>query len=92
MNKIAMYTVYALYSSNLDRIYVGQTGDLDERLRAHADKRFGRCYTARGENEWKLIYTEEVPTRSLALQREKQLKIIPRKRIHPHTYSGVAQW
>jgi len=69
-----MYIVYALYNADLNKIYIGQTEDLKERLRAHADGRFKQSYTAKNDGEWLLICQEEITTRSLALKREKQLK------------------
>ena len=68
-----MYTVYAIYNRQADKIYIGQTMDINERLQQHNNHTF-KGYTARFEGEWKLIYTESVATRSEALKREKQLK------------------
>jgi len=69
-----MYTIYALYCPELDKVYIGQTENLEERLRAHAGGRFERSFTAKNKGSWQLIYREEASTRSLALKREKQLK------------------
>jgi len=68
------YIVYALYNAESGKIYIGQTEDLEERLRAHADGRFRQSFTAKVNGNWQLIYKEAVATRSLALKREKQLK------------------
>lgn len=68
-----MYVVYAIYNTYADKIYIGQTSNMETRLIEHNQKR-GNHYTAMFEGEWKLIYTESVPTRSEALKREKQLK------------------
>jgi len=69
-----MFTVYALYNIKHGRIYVGQTKDLDGRLRAHKQKFFRNSYTSKLDGEWTLIYTETLVTRQEALKREKQLK------------------
>ncbi|MFH1178144.1 MAG: GIY-YIG nuclease family protein [bacterium] len=69
-----MYVVYALYNAESNRIYIGQTEDLEERLRLHAEKQFKQSFTAKNKGEWQLIYQEEIATRPLALKREKQLK------------------
>jgi len=69
-----MFTVYALYSPELKKIYIGQTENLEERLKAHRDKRFSKSYTGKLSDEWLLIYSERVKDRSEALKREKQLK------------------
>lgn len=56
-----------------DKIYVGQTSNLERRLLEHNEKR-GNHYTARFRGKWELIYQESVYTRSEAIKREKQLK------------------
>ena len=66
-----MFTVYAIYSKSIDRIYIGQTSDLELRLRNHRE--FNKGFTARA-NDWEVIHTEEVESRREALKREKQLK------------------
>ena len=66
--------IYALYNKNYEKIYIGQTENLEKRLSLHNNKIFKRCYTARFDGEWQLIYQEEVATRQEALIREKQLK------------------
>jgi putative endonuclease len=68
-----MYTVYVLYNSNHQRIYIGQTQNLSERIILHKNHTF-KGYTSRFDGEWQLIYSEEVGTRQEALKREKQLK------------------
>ncbi len=68
-----MHYIYAIYNSDADKYYIGQTVNLEERLIMHNDHTF-KSYTARFKGEWKLIYKEEVSTRLEALKREKQLK------------------
>lgn len=68
-----MYTVYAIYNEQAGKIYIGQTGNIEERIRLHNTHEF-KGYTARFQGEWKLIYQESVSTRTEALKREKQLK------------------
>lgn len=65
------YFVYALFSADLDRIYVGQTNDLERRFKEHT--RGYSKYTAR-TNDWALIYSEKLNSRAEAMKREKQLK------------------
>ncbi len=66
--------VYAIYNQKHDKIYIGQTEDLDLRLDLHNSKDFIKSYTARFDGVWKLIYQEAVGNRVEALTREKQLK------------------
>jgi len=68
-----MYIVYAIFNRDADKIYIGQTMDIHERLQQHNEHTL-KGYTSRFEGEWSLIYTESVATRSEALKREKQLK------------------
>jgi putative endonuclease len=69
-----MFYVYALYNKVHSKIYIGQTDNLEERLRLHKEKYFKTSYTAKLDGNWDLIYKEEHETRIEALKREKQLK------------------
>ena len=69
-----MYYVYALYNITHKKIYIGQTRNIEDRLRLHTKKSFSHSFTAKMDGLWVLIYKEEVLDRSLALKREKQLK------------------
>ncbi|PCI20301.1 endonuclease [Candidatus Wolfebacteria bacterium] len=68
------YIVYAIYNKVCEKIYIGQTEDLQTRLRLHNDKTFKQSYTSRFSGEWEIIYTEELESRQKAVIREKQLK------------------
>ncbi len=66
------YTVYCLYSTKYDKIYVGYTSDLISRFHSHNSIqtmgytiRYSTCVVA---------YTEELESKSLAMKREKELK------------------
>jgi len=60
-----------MYSEKLDRLYIGQTQDLDRRLREHHE---GVSFYTKRTDDWCLIHTEEYDTRAEAIKREKQLK------------------
>jgi putative endonuclease len=68
------YYVYAIYNQSHKKIYIGQTINLEERLRLHNNGNFKNCYTSRFNGEWVLIFSEMVENRQQALKREKQLK------------------
>jgi putative endonuclease len=68
-----MWIVYALYNLEKEKIYIGQTANIERRLIEHNQKR-GNHFTANIKGDWKLIYKEEINTRREALIREKQLK------------------
>ncbi len=71
-----MFTVYSILSESTNKIYIGQTIDLETRLVQHNDcdeNHLGK-FTKQNKGPWKLVYKEEHKTRAEALKREKQLK------------------
>ena len=66
-----MFTVYVLHSPKFDKIYIGQTSNLESRLKSHNE--LGQKGWAVKFRPWKLIHSENFETRSQALKREKQL-------------------
>jgi putative endonuclease len=66
-----MYIVYALQSLKDERIYVGLTSNLEQRLNYYNS---GKVFSTQGYRPWKLFFTEEYKTRIEARNREKQLK------------------
>lgn len=68
-----MFFVYVIFNKSNNKIYIGQTGNLEDRIKEHNFKR-GKHFTARLSGEWRLIYKEELNSRREALLREKQLK------------------
>ena len=67
-----MYTVYVLYSVSNDKLYIGYTSNLKNRLLSH-NHLSKKGWTVK-YRPWKLIYTEEFDSKKLAMQREKALK------------------
>ncbi len=70
-----MFYVYVIKSESFGKIYIGQTSDVDKRLKQHndPDNHFSK-YTKRIKGTWQLMYEEELLTRSEALSRERFLK------------------
>ena len=69
------YSVYVLKSLSTKKFYIGQTANLQKRLREHNDPEcFSTLYTKQNLGPWHLIYKESYSTRKEAMQREKQLK------------------
>jgi putative endonuclease len=66
-----MFTTYVLYSPNFGRIYIGQTDNVEARLRRHNS---GGVKSTKPYLPWKLILSEHFETRSEAMNREKELK------------------
>ena len=67
-----MYTVYVLYSPGFDKIYIGQTENLDHRLNQHNNGNF-RSWT-KACRPWEVIHCETFENRALGKKRERQLK------------------
>ena len=67
-----MYTVYVLFSTNFNKIYIGYTSNLSQRLQSH-NELATKGWTIKYRT-WNVIYTENFDSKSLAMVREKQLK------------------
>ncbi len=70
-NIMEPYYLYILYSSSIDRYYVGTSHDPHMRVKYHNS--FPRGYTRRGR-PWKLVYIKEFASRSIARKWEEWLK------------------
>jgi putative endonuclease len=66
-----MFYVYMLYSAVVDRYYVGQTSNLDDRLKRHNQ---GRSKYTKSGIPWNLVYKERFETSSEAKERESVIK------------------
>jgi len=68
-----MHWVYILRNP-AGQFYTGQTDNLQNRLHSHnrADRLLGKF--TRKNGPWELVWSEEHPTRSLAMARERQVK------------------
>ncbi len=67
-----MFTVYVLYSKDYDKIYIGFTSNLEQRLLSHNE--LGKKGWTIKFRPWQLIYKEKYSEKSDAMKREKQLK------------------
>lgn len=70
------FFVYVIYNEERSKIYIGQTADLEKRLKRHNGelKNKNSSFTKRNEGEWIVIHTEEYNTREEVIKREKELK------------------
>jgi putative endonuclease len=66
-----LFFVYIIYSSSLDKYYIGYTTDLTKRLYEHNTGI--SVYTSKA-SDWVLKYQEFFPKRELAMKREKEIK------------------
>jgi len=67
-----MFYVYVLRSKKNGRFYIGSTKDIKKRLAEHNS---GKNKATRYIRPLELLYTEQYPTRSDALKRERCLKM-----------------
>ena len=68
------FHVYVLQNPE-GKIYIGQTKDLQKRLREHNDPEYrGTLHTKRHTGPWRLVHSEEYGTRTEAMARERDLK------------------
>jgi putative endonuclease len=65
------YFVYILFSPKFHRTYVGQTGNLENRLSCHNN---GRVRSTKHYRPWSLLYHEGYKNRAEAMRREKWYK------------------
>ncbi len=68
-----MYWAYIVQNPQ-GQFYIGHTDDLTLRLRSHnrTDRTLGKF--TRKNGPWELVWTEEHPTRSSAMARERRIK------------------
>jgi len=66
-----MYLTYILYSSKINKFYVGQTEDIKRRLEEHNR---GKTRFAATGVQWIIIFSKEFSSRSEAMKLEKKIK------------------
>lgn len=70
---IMKYFVYILRTAN-NRLYIGHTNNLNRREIEHKYFHHGAKFIKDNETNFSIVHTEEFPTRTEAMKREKQLK------------------
>jgi putative endonuclease len=66
-----MFHVYILYSESIQKFYIGQTQDLENRLAEHNS---GETKSTHAGRPWQLKWSTQVATRSEAMKLEKKIK------------------
>ncbi len=66
-----MYEVYIIKSITTGRYYIGQTNNLDDRIRRHNS---GYEISTKTGIPWKLIHREEFASRAESMRRELEIK------------------
>ncbi|MCF8236966.1 MAG: GIY-YIG nuclease family protein [Saprospiraceae bacterium] len=67
-----MFLVYILYSEKYNRYYIGQTEDLDQRMRSHNESS-ERTFTSK-YRPWKVVMQMGFPDRRHAVRAERYIK------------------
>ena len=67
-----MFTVYILYSVKFQKIYVGYSSDLLNRVKSHNE--LGNKGWTIKFGPWQIVHTEVFESKADAMKREKQLK------------------
>ncbi|MBI2019188.1 GIY-YIG nuclease family protein [Candidatus Daviesbacteria bacterium] len=67
------YTVYILRTS-ANTLYIGQTNNLEKRLKEHQNKSSKSAKYIKYFDSFRLVYSEQYPTRIETMRREYQLK------------------
>ena len=73
-----MFYFYVLQSQTTGRFYAGHTENLIKRIFQHNNN---RTLSIKNRGPWVLFYSEDIPTRSEAAQRERNVK-----RMKSHAY------
>jgi len=66
-----MYCTYILQSETTNKLYIGQTNDLEDRLFRHNSN---QSKSTKNKGPWKLIFSIEFNSRSEAVLLERKLK------------------
>ena len=73
--RASMFFIYVLPSQSSGKRYIGQTADLERRLKEHNDPSHNLAkYTSRNAGRWILRHSEQYETRDAAMSREKWRK------------------
>jgi putative endonuclease len=66
------YYVYVLYAKSYNKIYIGYTSNLEQRINSH-NVLANKGWTIKFR-PWNMVYSEEFDSKSEALRRENELK------------------
>ena len=74
--KIVAFHVYVIKNNVNNKIYIGQTSDINKRLLRHNNLLPSKksSYTRRNKGLWIVVYKEEYGSREEAIKRERELK------------------
>lgn len=73
-----MFCLYILYSHKVKQLYIGQTNNLEKRLKEHFT---GKNFSTKSKLPLSLIHTEFYKTRVEVMKREKFLKSLSGSKV-----------
>ena len=84
--------VYIIFSESIDKFYVGETVNVDERLVQH-NSGFYKSAFSRQATDWKLFWSIECVSRNQALRIEKHIKKMRNRKYFENLikYPKIAQ-
>ncbi|MCC1485227.1 GIY-YIG nuclease family protein [Winogradskyella immobilis] len=74
-----MYCVYIIYSKTIDSFYIGETIDIESRIKQHNESFYETGYTKQTK-DWILYYKIECNSRTQARKIETHIKKMKSKR------------
>ena len=77
----AMFYVYIIFSKKLDRYYIGQAIDPEERLVEHNEGKYENAFTCKA-NDWVMFHTVCCKSRSQAIKIESHLKKMKNRKYY----------
>ena len=80
------YVVYIIKHDPSGKFYIGQTEDIDKRLKEHNEGKSG--FTGKLGGSWTIVYKEYLPNRSDAIKRELFLKKQRNRSFYLHLIQG----
>jgi putative endonuclease len=75
-----MHFLYILHSQTADKYYVGETADVDQRLKDHLTHKYSKSFTKLAE-DWQVVLNFKVETRKEALFLEQFIKRMKNRRF-----------
>ena len=72
LNGIFMYYVYIIYSLTIDRYYIGQTDNIEERMEQHKSGFFLHSYTSKTK-DWKIVLSINCSSRKQSVNIESYI-------------------
>jgi putative endonuclease len=71
------FVCYIIYSSDLDKYYVGHTADMNTRIKKHLTQHKGYTATAK---DWKIVFLKSFKTKNSAYEFERKIKKMKSKK------------